>query len=104
MDEKDFVTRGEHREFCERIDKEDERQNRRLSELEQTVKQISELVTSVKVLAVNMENMSKEQAKMSERLTEIEQKPAKRWDAVIGAMISGIVGLLIGLVSAGVIR
>ena len=104
MDEREYITRGEHQEFCERVDREDERQNRRLSELEQTVKQISELVTSVKVLAVNMENMSKEQAKMSERLTEIEQKPAKRWDAVIGALISGIVGLLIGLVGSGVIH
>lgn len=104
MDEKDFVTRGEHREFCERIDKEDERQNRRLSELEQTVKQISELVTSVKVLAVNMENMSKEQAKMSDRLTAIEEKPAKRWDTVVSGIISGVIGILIGLVSAGVIR
>jgi len=104
MDEKDFITRGEHAEFCERVDREDERQNRRLSELEQTVKQINELVTSVKVLAVNMENMAKEQTKMSERLTEIEQKPAKRWDTAIGALISGIVGLLIGLLGAGVIH
>lgn len=104
MEESKYLTMELHREFCERIDKEDERQNRRLSELEQTVKQISELVTSVKVLAVNMENMSKEQAKMSERLTAIEEKPAKRWDTIVSGIISGVIGILIGLVSAGVIK
>ena len=61
-------------------------------------------MASVKVLAANMEAMAKEQAKMGDRLQAIEEKPAKRWDAIVGAIITGVVGILIGLISAGIIK
>ena len=54
----DFVTRVEHQEFAKRIDEENNRQNHRLSVLETGQTQISELVSSVKVLAVNMETIT----------------------------------------------
>ena len=100
----EYVTVELHREFAERMDAENERQNKRLSAIEAEIKQITELVTSVKVLAVNMENMAKEQAKMGERLTEIENKPVKRYEAIITAVLTGVVGILIGLVSAGILK
>ena len=84
----DFLTRHEHSEFAKRIDEENERQNKRLTLLEQGQIQINELVSNVKVLAVNMDNMVKEQAKQGERLNEIEGKPAKRW--VLRCISTGI--------------
>lgn len=89
MDE--FVTKAVHDEFAKRIDEENDRQNKRLSILEQGQAQINELVSTVKVLAVNMENMAKEQAKQGERLKEIEEKPAKRWETVIACVITCVV-------------
>ena len=86
MDE--FVTKAVHDEFARRIDEENDRQNKRLSILEQGQTQINELVSTVKVLAVNMENMAKEQVKQGAKLEEIEGRPAKRWETVISCIIT----------------
>ena len=87
----EYVTKAVHDEFAKRIDEENDRQNKRLSLLESGQAQINELVSTVKVLAVNMENMAKEQAKQGERLKEIEGKPGKRWDTLIACIITCIV-------------
>ena len=99
-----YVTIEVHKEFEKRVEEENTRQNHRITELEGAVKQISELVSSVKVLAANMENMAKEQAKQGERLEEIEKKPAKRWDVVITGALSAIVGALMAAIMSGMIR
>lgn len=93
MDE--YVSKAVHDEFAKRIDEENERQNKRLSLLESGQTQINELVANVKVLAVNMENMVKEQVKQGAKLEEIESKPAKRWDTLIACLITGVVSFLI---------
>ena len=103
MDER-YVTESVHKEFAEKIEAENNRQNHRIENLENEIKQISELVTSVKVLAVNMEGMTKELEKQGKRLEAIEEKPAKRWEAVVSGLIAGVVGILIGLMSAGIIK
>ena len=87
----DYVTKAVHEEFARRIDEENDRQNKRLSILEQGQTQINELVSTVKVLAVNMENMAKEQVKQGAKLEEIEGKPAKRWETVISCIITALV-------------
>ena len=102
MDE--FVTKAVHDEFAKRIDEENTRQNHRLSILETGQAQINELVASVKVLAVNMETMSKELQKQGDRLAEIEGKPAKRWETIIACILTGIVGFLLNMVLAGVFK
>ena len=102
MDE--FVTRAVHEEFAKRIDEENDRQNHRLSVLETGQAQINELVASVKVLAVNMESMSKELSKQGDRLAEIEGKPARRWETVIACIITGILGYIISMMMAGIFK
>ena len=91
-------------ETMRRIDAEDNRQNTRLSELEVAQKQISELITSVKVLANNMEQMAKEQIKQGVRLQAIEEKPGKRWDTVIACIITGLVSAAISAEVSGFVR
>jgi predicted nucleic acid-binding Zn-ribbon protein len=104
MDEQKYVLEDVFHERMKNVDDENNRQNHRIDDLEAEVKQISELVASVKVLAVNIETMSKELSKQGERLEKIEEKPSKRWDSLITGIITGIVGLLIGLVSSGLIH
>ena len=106
-----YLTWDAHNSYVEKVnsefarrDDENERQNARISELETTVKQIQELVSSVKVLAVQMENMAKEQAKQGARLEAIEQKPTKRWDAVVTGLIGAIVGALGAALMTGLIH
>ena len=100
----EFVTVEVHTEFARRIEEENDRQNHRLNDLEATVKEISRLTVSVEKLAVSMSTMADELKRQGDRLTAIEEKPAKRWDTVISGIISGVIGILIGLMSAGIIK
>lgn len=104
MAEPEYMTAALCAEHMKRIDDENDRQNHRLNNLENEVKQISELVSSVKVLATNIEGMNKELAKQGERLEKIEERPGKRWESVVAAVIAGVVGLLFGLISSGIIH
>jgi hypothetical protein len=89
MDE--FVTTAVHDEFVKRVDAENNRQNKRIEIIEAKQSQISELVVSVKVLASNVENIAKEINEQGTRLKEIEGRPAKRWEQLIGYVISALV-------------
>ena len=102
MDE--YVSKAVHEEFARRIDEEDDRQNKRIALLEEGQKQINELVATVKVLAVNMETMAKEQAKQGAKLSEIEAKPAKRWETAIACLITGIIGFLLNYAFAEIFK
>lgn len=96
----DYVSIEVHNEFAARIKEENDRQNHRLANLEQGQAQIGELIASVRVLAVNIENMAKEISKQGDRLTEIESKPGKRWETVVACVISCIVtGIVTGFVA-----
>ena len=86
-----YVTRDEHQEFARRIEDENSRQNKRLEIIEGKQSQISELVVSVKVLATNVENIAKEINEQGIRLKEIEGKPGKRWEQLVGYVISALV-------------
>ena len=98
----EYVSKEVHEEFARRIEAEDERQNKRLTKLEDAVSQMTELTVSVKELAANMANMAKEQSKFGDRLEAIEAKPAQNWDklvwAIAGAMIAGIIGYVLATI------
>ena len=88
----DFVTTEVHSEFSKRIEEENTRQNHRIANLENAINQLSELVASVKVLAVNVENIAEQIKSQGERLKEIEGQPKKRWETIVSCLITGIVG------------
>lgn len=87
----DYVSKAVHDEFAKRIEEENTRQNHRINNLESAINQLSELITSVKILAVNVENIANEINEQGKRLKEIEGKPAKRWETVIGCIITAII-------------
>lgn len=96
MDE--FITRAEHKEFAEKLEKEDERQNKRLANLEESLKQIYALNTSVEKIALSIETLTKEVGTQNERLKAIEEKPAQNWDKLlwlVGGVIISAIGALV---------
>lgn len=98
-----YITRQEHDEFARRQDAENERQNRRISLLEDNVRQINELTVSVKEMAVNMSNMLKELEKQGDRLEALEKEPAETTKQIKLAIITAIVGTVVGAVVTAII-
>ena len=99
MSEQEYLTVQVHKEFAERIDAEERRQNKRLDKLEDGIVQLSELTSWVKVLTNTVENMVKEQVKQGERLEAIEDVPAKNWEKLVwaigGAILTAIVAFIL---------
>ena len=87
-----------HNEAMRRLDQENERQNHRLSSLEQTVKEIGSLTTSVEKLAVSMENMVKEQARQGDRLDQLESRDGEMWRKVTGYVVTAVIDIVVGFI------
>lgn len=98
MDESFYLPRKEHEEFAKRQDAENHRQNRRIDEVEETVKQIGALTTSVEKLALSMESMLQELEKQGKRLEVLEGRDGEMWRKVTGYILTTIIGIVVGYV------
>lgn len=98
MDDNRFVLRPEHDEFARRQDDENHRQNRRIEELEESVRQIGALTTSVEKMASSMENMLKELERQGKRLEVLEGRDGEMWRKVTGHIITVIIGIVVGYI------
>ncbi len=94
------ITRAEHEEFVRRMEAEnrrlsdeDKRQNKRIDDLEDTVRQIGDLTASVKELAVSMKNMAKLQEQQGNDIEELKNRDGEMWRNVAGYIITFIIGL-----------
>lgn len=91
------------KEAIGRLRDEDNRQNRRLELLEQSMETQRKIATSVEKLALNMEQMLKEQEKQGERLTALEQKPARNWNNMTRTILDNLTGALTAAVVGGIV-
>ena len=92
------IIRAEHEEFVKRMEDEDHRQNRRIEILEKSVQQFTSLTASVEKLALNMENMLKEQEAQGNRLEALEDRDGEKWRTMISYVGTTIIGILIGYI------
>ncbi len=96
--EERYITLREHEEFCKRLDEENHRQNRRIGELEETVRQIGALTTSVEKLALSIESMAKEQEQQGKQLRDLEAKDGEMWRKVTTYIVTAVIGIVIGFI------
>lgn len=82
----------------ELLKQENDRQNHRISDLEQNVREISNLTASVQDLASNMKSMLKEQEKQGKRLETLEGRDGEMWRKVAGYIITAAIGIVIGFI------
>lgn len=92
------ITRAEHDEFCKRMEEAHRRQDKRISLLEESVEQNRTLAISVEKLAVNMENMLKEQEQQSKRLEIIESRDGEMWRKITGYVVTAVIGIILGFI------
>lgn len=75
----------------------------RIKKLEEKNEALSSLATSVAVLAEQMKTMNVNVNSLTSKVEEIEAKPAKRWEAVVAAVISALATGVIGFVTRGML-
>jgi len=89
------ISRLEHTEFAKRMEAEHDRQNHRITELEEAVKQYGALTVAVEKMAVSMEQMLNEQKVQGARLEELESRDGEKWRAITGHILTAIVGAVV---------
>lgn len=92
------ITRAEHEEFRRRMEEQNQRQDKRLSVIEEDLAKLTELTTTVHRLAASMEHMCKEQEKQGARLEKMEARDGEMWRKVVGYVITAVVGIVLGFV------
>lgn len=90
------ITRAEHEEFRRRLEEENKRQDKRIELLEDNMRELNQLTTSVGKLAASVESMVKEQEKQGKRLETLEGRDGERWRKVVGYVITAAVGIVLG--------
>ena len=95
-----YLTVAVHNEYAKRMEDEHKRQNIRIKDLETQVEDIRDLTASVASLAQSVEQMAKAQEKQGKRLEALEQKPAKRWDALVDKIVWAVAAALISFILA----
>lgn len=105
------MTRREHEEIERRMESENarirdenDRQNKRISVIEESVKEFNTLAMQIERIAVSIQQMAEEISKQGARLEQIESKPAKRWDALIGGIIGAAAAAVGAAIMAGIIK
>lgn len=70
----------------------------RLDKVESKLEDITDIVTSIKVLSQKQETMDGDLQEIKKDVKTLTEKPAKRWDAIVGAILAAVVGGIIGFV------
>lgn len=84
----------------DRLKEENDRQNHRINNLEESVKEISNLTAATQKLADNMENMLKIQERQQKRLEQIESRDGEKWRKAMAYVVTTILGAVLAIVFA----
>lgn len=84
----------------QRLREENDRQNHRLNALEEAVKQVAAISTSVEKLALNMQNMLNEQISQGKRLETLEGRDGDMWRKAIGQVVTAVISIVVGYIFA----
>ena len=98
------LTRAEHEEFArrmtaenKRLEDENDRQNKRIEQLENTVNQIvvqqlTALTGTIQALKTSVDTTIKEQAAIGERVKKLEDKDGDMWRTAVKCVFSALLG------------
>lgn len=92
------ISREEHKEFVPRMDEANERQSKRISILEEEVRQISDLTISINRMSISIENMTVQLVEQGKRLQALENRDGEMWRKVTGYIITAVIGIVIGFI------
>ena len=76
----------------------------RIKDLEGEVHDLRALTEAVAVTSTNVEQLTSKVGELHQDVKDLKEIPAKRWDGIIMAIATGVVGTLIGAVLALVLK
>ena len=79
-----------------RVEESSKQAHKRLDTVESKISNIYELATSVREIAIEMKEMRKDMSNIDSRVKSIEDKPGKRYDTIVGQIISIIIAAVLG--------
>lgn len=97
--ETEYVTRSEFDLQIKELENENNRQNHRITKVENDLSVIRDLTVSVEKLAVNLTYMKDSISKLSGDVESLKGVPSSRWDKVV----SGIIGAVAAAIGGGII-
>lgn len=108
--DQEYVTRREYEEFDRRMKSENDRlndenvrQNKRLDAVEQAQREFNSLALQIERMAASVETLAQQVAKQNDRIVAIEEKPSKRWEAVVTGVIGAAIGAIVTAIISGVV-
>ena len=87
-----------HNEFAKRMEDEHIRQNKRICDLEDGLKETRNLALSIERLTLSVKAMVDEQKSQGERLEALENKDGEMWRKVVGHVITTAIGIIMGFI------
>ncbi len=92
------ITLREHEEFVRRMDDANDRQSKRISILEDEVKELRDISGDIKSLLVEMKGMREEQEKQGARLATLEGRDGEKWRDVVKNVIFTAIGIILAYI------
>lgn len=96
----EYILKEVHEEFAKRVDEENTRQNHRITLLENSVSQLTQITSAVERLATNMEHMAKEQQTQGERLKVLEDRDGDMWRKIVSYSVTAILSIILGFLAS----
>lgn len=90
----------EHEKRLTQVEEMAKSNERRIEDVEKKQNDLSELVGTVKVLATREEQVEKDVGEIKTDVKALTSKPAKRWEAITGQIITIIVSAVVGFILA----
>ena len=73
----------------------------RLDKVEERQDNLDKLVSSVEVLATRQETVETDVKEIKTDVKSLTERPGKRWDIIVGAIITGVVSFIVAWVLKG---
>lgn len=89
---------NEHR--LTQVEERSKSNTKRIDKLEEQTAAIDKLATSMAVMAEKQDETNTIVTKLDGKVTALEAKPAKRWDALVEKVVWAVVSLVIGYLAA----
>lgn len=78
-----YIGRGEHEEFVRRMEDEHRRMNKRIGDVEEKANTLVELTASVESIAASVKLLT-------EKVNDLERKPAENWNTIVKGVLTAI--------------